>query len=604
MRRQENPQATLEPVRYTVTAKPAAHRFGVRCVLRAGQQNPVFRLPSWIRGSYRVRDFAKHVIRLAAHVDGALASVERLDKRSFRVRAAAGAHLELDYEVHALDESVRKAYLDTRRGFFNGSSLFYEPQGLERAPVEVEILRPAHPACARWRLATAMTPQAADEHGFGVYRAGDYEELIDHPVEMADFQRVAFEVDGIPHAFVLSGRCEVDAERLARDAARICAAQRALFEHEPPLERYLFLTHVTGNGYGGLEHRASCSLVAARDALPRPGATELRKGYRDFLGLVSHEYFHLWNVKRITPRALADSDLGAEAYSRDLWAYEGLTSYYDDLMLLRAGLIDAPAYLDLLAMQATRLQRTPGRRVQTLADASFETWIKHYQPDENTPNAAVSYYVKGALVAACLDLHLRLHSRVGLDEVMRALWRRYGRCGQPAPEGALEALAAEVSGLDLRAQFDRWLRTTDELPLAELLHEFGVQAQLRAARGAEDEGGRVEPQRGAGVWLGVNFRRGELAIAHVLEDSPAQRAGLAADDVVIALDGLRVTRANWDQRLETLAPGREVELHFFRGDELLAVRLVPVAPPQDTWTFTLAAAEGERLARRRAWLGV
>ncbi|MBX6419992.1 MAG: M61 family metallopeptidase [Nevskia sp.] len=594
----------MQPVRYHVVADPAAHRFRVRGVLRAPAANPVFRLPSWIRGSYRVRDFAKHVMDLRARVEGAPAAIERLDKRSFGLRARAGERIELEYQVHALDPSVRKAYLDTRRGFFNGSSLFYCPQGAEGAPFAVEIARPAHLACARWQLATAMTPQAVDAEGFGVYRAADYEELIDHPVEMAEFRRVAFEVDGIPHAFVLSGRCAPDEARLAADAARLCAAQRALFDHEPELERYLFLTQVTGNGYGGLEHRASSALVAARDALPRPGETRLRKGYRDFLGLVSHEYFHLWNVKRIAPRAFLESDLGAEAYSRDLWAYEGVTSYYDDLMLLRAGLLDAPAYLDLLAIQATRLQRTPGRRVQTLAEASFEAWIKFYQPDDNTPNAAVSYYVKGALVAVCLDLHLRRHSSVNLDEVLRALWRRYGRQGTPAPEGALEAVAAEVSGLDLRPQFDAWLRSTEELPLAELLAEFGVQAERRAARGAEDEGGRVEPRNGAPVWLGLRLRSGEATIAQVLEDSPAQRAGLAAGDALVALDGLRVSAATWDQRLETLAPGREVELHFFRGDELHRVRLVAEAPPQDTWTFTLAKVDGERLARRRAWLGV
>ncbi len=348
---------------------------------------------------------------------------------------------------------------------------------------------------------------AVDESGFGSYLAGSYVELIDHPVEMADFQRIDFDVDGVPHALILSGRCEPDAPRLAADLRRVCHAQRELFGQQPGLRQYLFLTQVTANGYGGLEHRASTALVCARDALPRPGQTGLRKGYRGFLGLVSHEYFHLWNVKRITPRRFAESSLAAEAYSRDLWAYEGITSYYDDLMLLRAGLLDAPAYLDLLAEAATRLQRTPGRLVQTVADASFEAWIKYYQPDENTPNAAVNYYIKGSLAALCLDLTLRLHSSTTLDDVMRTLWTRYGRDDRPVPESGLEQIAAELSGLDLRALFDSMLRSTAELPLAELLAEFGIKAALRPASGPGDEGGRGETTAAAGLERPATARR-------------------------------------------------------------------------------------------------
>ncbi len=271
-------------------------------------------------------------------------------------------------------------------------------------------------------------------------------------------------------------------------------------------------------------------------------------------------------------------------------------------MLLRAGLLDAPSYLDLLAEAATRLQRTPGRLVQTVADASFEAWIKYYQPDENTPNAAVNYYIKGSLAALCLDLTLRLHSSVTLDDVMRTLWTRYGRDDQPVPESGLEQIAAELSGLDLRALFDSMLRSTAELPLAELLAEFGIKAALRPASGPGDEGGRGETKL-AMPWSGLQLRGADTGIAQVLSASPAERAGLAAGDVLVALDGLRVSNANWSKLLEGLTPERAVSVHFFRGDELLQTQLTPLLAPADTWVLTLAEADEVKMERRKKWLG-
>jgi predicted metalloprotease with PDZ domain len=590
-------------IRYTVTlADPRAHLFAVACTVAAPDpQGQVFRLPSWIRGSYLVRDFARHVVTVTARSGDQPVPIERLDKRSLRCGKAAGP-LTLECTVYAYDDSVRKAYLDARRGFFNGSSLFYAPAGHEREPVEVEIRRPAD--APGWRLATAMDPASVDAAGFGTYRAADYEEALDHPFELGEFQTVDFSAGGIPHRFVLSGRCEPDAARLAADAAKICTAQRGLFGNEPKLDRYLFLTRVLGSGYGGLEHRASSALTCSRADLPRPGMNGMAREYRTFLGLVSHEYFHLWNVKRITAERFARSDLAAEAYTADLWHYEGVTSYYDDLMLLRAGVIEPPVYLDLLAETATRLQRTPGRRLHTLADASFEAWLKYYQPDENTPNATISYYVKGALAALCLDLHLRLHSNITLDDVMRELWRRYGRDGRPVPERGLEQAAAALSGLPLAAEFDAWLRSTDELPLAALLTEFALNAELRPAIGDADNGGRVSA-RAAGASLGLKLRPGELTVAHVAAGGPAQRAGISGGDTLVALDGLRLAPGAWPHRLLALGEGRRCTLHYFRGDELLAAELTAEAPPLDTWTFTLAAdAPAERLARRKSWLGV
>lgn len=589
------------PIRYTVSpAEPATHRFALRCELDCAESLS-FRLPAWIRGSYLVRDLARHVLDLRAWRGEQPVEIDRLDKSTFRVPAGAPA-LHLEYFVHAFDESVRKAFLDTRRGFFNGSSLFYCPDGWRERPFEVQIERPRGAEFRNWQIATTLPATDVDESGFGLYTAENYEALIDHPVELGCFRRIDFDVGGVPHALVLSGRVELDAERVTADLAKICTAQRAMFEDEPKLDQYLFMAHVVGAGYGGLEHRASTALICSRGDFPKPAQTATSKEYRTFLGLCSHEYFHLWNVKRITAQAFLDSDLAREAYTRDLWHYEGVTSYYDDLFLLRAGLIDAPTYLDVLAEQATRLQRAPARRLHTLADASFETWIKHYQPDENSQNASTNYYVKGALAALCLDLHLRRDSSTTLEEVMRELWRRHGRTGHGVPEGGLEAVAAELSGLDLRPLFDLLLRSTEELPLAEYLAGFGVKAELRACTSAIDDGGRTLAS-GAPPWVGLRLRPGETVVAHVLDDSPALAAGLSAGDQIVALDGLRLSGPQWSRRLDALAAGVPVPVHFFRGDELLSSTLVPRAAPLDTWTFTLVEPRAEAAERRRRWLG-
>ena len=566
-----------------------AHRYELRCELaRPDADGQVFRLPSWIRGSYLVRDFAKHLLTVRAECGGEAVAVTRLDKRSLRCAPCQGP-LVLHYSVHAFDPSVRKAWLDHRRGFFNGSSLLLRPDGFDG---ELAITLEPPPQAPHWRARTTLPAVDVDSRGFGRYRAEDYEAAIDHPVEMGEFTEIDFTVDGIPHALVLNPPAPADAERLREDLTRICAAQRALFNHQPALDEYLFLTQVTANGYGGLEHRSSTALVCAHDDLPRPGEPQSKR-YRQFLGLCSHEYFHLWNVKRITPQAFAESDLGTEAYTRDLWHYEGVTSYYDDLMLRRAGCIDDATYLDLIAETATRVARTPGRLLHSLAESSFEAWTKFYQPDENSPNATVSYYAKGALVALCLDLTLRLEGRITLDEVMRELWRRHGRTNVPVPEGGLEALAIELSGLDLQHRFDAWLRGTEDLPLPSLLGRFGVAAHLEA----DDKGAERH------VYLGLRLRPGSTTIASVLTGSPAERAGLAGGDELTAIDGLRVTAGNLDRLGHRLQAGEPVRVIAFRDQALLDLELTPAPPQADRWRFRLDdQADADAQARRRLWL--
>ena len=591
-------------VRYRITpAAPRAHLYAVELkVERPDPAGQVFRMPVWIRGSYRLRDFAKHVVDLRAEsADGRALAVTRIDKSTLQVAPTGGA-LTLHYRVYAFDDSVRKAFLDTRRGFFNPGSLCYAVAGQTEQPLQLSLGPPDDPACVDWQVATSLQPTRVDAQGFGDYRADDYEDLLDQPVELGAFEQVAFDVNGMPHRLVLAGHAPVDTARVCADLARICAAEHALFDNTLVLDRYLFLTNVMTRGYGGLEHRHSTALVCSRDDLPAPGEAGMKPAYRAFLGLASHEYFHLWNVKRITAQRFAESDLASEAYSRDLWHYEGVTSYYDDLFLLRAGLVPMEDYLDLLAGQATRLWRMAGRGVHSLEDASFETWTKYYQPDENTPNQTVSYYVKGALVALGLDLQLRLRGQ-SLDAVMRLAWQRYGAPGVPVPEGGLEALACEVGGPELKPFFDLALRGTDELPLAEWLAAFGVAAVPRAAVNAADSGGRVVGTPPASA-LGARLANDSLRVAQVRSGSAAEKADLAVGDVLVAVDGWQLAAATAERQLGQLAPGRPVSVHRFRAGRLAEIALVPEAPALDTWTLIPDPdADAAALQRRRAWLG-
>jgi len=595
-----------------VPQSPEAHRFEVSVTVAdpdpAGQ---CFALPAWIPGSYLVRDFARHVVAIGATSGRRGVALAKLDKHTWRAAPCAGP-LTVTAEVHAWDLSVRGAHLDGTHGFFNGASVFLRAVGMEARACEVEILPPRGARYRRWRVATALRRRRAPRHGFGTYVAADYDELIDHPVEMGTFALGAFVAGGVPHEIAITGRHDADMRRLCRDLQRLCAHHIRFWGTPAPMDRYLFLVTAVGEGYGGLEHRASTALLCSRDDLPRAGDAGTGAAYRTFLGLASHEYFHTWNVKRLKPAAFAPYDLARENYTSLLWAFEGITSYYDDLALVRSGLIGERDYLEVIGRAATQLARNPGRARQTVAESSWDAWIKYYRPDENTPNAVVSYYGKGSLVALCLDLLIRerTRGRQSLDDVMRALWRRYGRTGEGVPEDGVERTAAQVTGLRLRGFFDRALRSTGELPLRRLLGTVGLELAVRPAESASDRGGKApstperELARQAAIGARVTTEGAELRLTHVLDGSAAQRAGLAAGDVIVALDGLRATPKNWPALLARRRPGDTVEIFAFRRDELMRFAVTLAARSRDTCVIAPAAgAPASARRRRQAWLG-
>jgi len=477
---------------YTIQPKnPAAHLFEVRLTVAspdpAGQ---VFAIPAWIPGSYMIRDYAKHVISIRAESDGRALALHKIDKSRWQA-APADRSITLCAEIYAFDDSVRGAHLDETHAYFNGSCVFPEVVGQEDVECVVDIQPPAGKVGKDWRVATSMSCKDAVAYEFGSYRCANYAELIDHPVEISQLAIGEFDVTGIPHAIAIRGRTRVDMARVCHDLKTLCEYHMRLLGPPADLNRYLFLLHAPGTGYGGLEHRWSSSNVCARDNLPQRGDVEVSDGYRTFLGLLSHEYFHLWNIKRLKPAVFTPYNLARETHTSLLWVFEGITSYYDDLVMVRSGLITAESYLELLGRVITRVNRTGGRSRQSVAESSFDAWTKFYKQDANAPNAIISYYAKGALIAVTLDLKLRSETdgKTTLDDIMRACWERWGAGEEGMPEDGFEAVCKELAETDLDDFFDAAIRGTGELPLRAMLETVGIKYHLRQASGGSDKGG-------------------------------------------------------------------------------------------------------------------
>jgi len=575
-------------------ADPHAHLFRVTLEVPEPAAEQRLSLPVWIPGSYMVREFGRHLSQLEARQGKRSVPLQQLDKTTWLARCGGKAPLLVSYLVYAFDTSVRTAFLDANRGFFNHTSLCLRVEGREAEPHQVRL----ESLPKGWEVATAMPPGAKR----GEYQAADYDELADHPVELGRFWRGRFEAAGVPHEFVVAGALpSFDGERLLADAKRICEAQIAFWHGQPgkkgaskpPFQRYVFMLNAVEDGYGGLEHRASTALIAARRELPRRGQAGQTEGYVTLLGLISHEYFHTWNVKRLKPAEFARYDYTRENYTELLWFFEGFTSYYDDLMLVRSGLIDEARYLKLVGKTLAGVLGMPGRRVQSVAQASFDAWVKYYRQDENTPNATVSYYTKGALVALALDLTLRSEGRRGatLDQVMQRLWAKSG--GGPISEQDIAEAVHAVAGRSLREELEAWVHGTEDLPLPALLERAGISL-------------RDEPAGGLAAALGLKLSEGPVSgiqVKSVLRGSPAERAGLSPGDELLAADGWRIRRL--DDALAWLQAGGSFELLAVRDQRVFSVRVAPPKASELPRTPSLALADKApkaAVALRRAWL--
>lgn len=574
----------MSTLRYTIEAASLhAHLFRVTLTITKPAAQQTVSLPVWIPGSYLVREFSKNLQQLTARQGRRQLAVLQLDKCSWQIGCKTDQALTLSYEVYAFDNSVRTAWLDSRRGFFNGTSLCLRVHDQEHLPHEL-LLQPVK-GQASWQAATGLSPVKIDKRGFGLYRAADYDELVDCPVELGHFWSGSFTACGIPHRFVVAGALpSFDGERLLTDTQKICEAEirfwhgsGAQARRKAPHKHYVFLLNAVDDGYGGLEHRNSTALICGRRDLPRAGEKKTSEGYTTLLGLISHEYFHTWNVKQLRPDAFTRYDYTRENYTPLLWFFEGFTSYYDDLILRRSGLIDDATYLQLLAKTINWVAQTPGRHVQTVAQSSFDAWVKYYRQDENTPNATVSYYTKGALVALCLDLSLRAEG-YALDEVMRGLWKRC-KAGPMREQDVIDELQA-LTGRSWQQELQAWVHSTAELPLARLLDAQGIRIHAEPGSFAQHLGLRHADTNGS------------VQIKAVLRGSAAEQAGFAAGDEWLGLEvGARSQHGHW--RVTKLADVPEL-----LGKERKAVALVsrdkqllrlPLLVPQQSTVWRLEA---------------
>jgi predicted metalloprotease with PDZ domain len=584
-------------VRYTVGVHNAAsHLLAVTLHIEQPQARQRLALPVWIPGSYLVREFSQHLQGLRATQNGQPVRLRQLDKHRWQADCEPGVPLEVQHEVYAFDASVRTAFLDSTRGFFNGTSTCLRVIGQEDRPHELVIERGQAPE--GWQVATGLRATEVDEAGFGRYLAADYDELVDCPVEMGRFWSGSFNAHGIEHRFVVSGAgAWLDGERLLEDTRRICETQIAFWHGDgpAPFDRYVFMLHASGDGYGGLEHRNSTALICQRSDLPRrlpagdkPAALKATDGYTTLLGLISHEYFHTWNVKRLRPHEFARYDYDQENYTELLWFFEGFTSYYDDLFLRRAGLIDDATYLQLLTKNLNQVLQTPGRHLQSAAQASFDAWVKYYRVGENTPNATVSYYTKGSLIALCLDLTLRGEGHGSLDDVMRALWQRCQ--GGPMREADVRRALKRVGRRDFDTELDAWVHGTQDLPAEKLLQAMGVKSTHEAAPLAQHLGLRVS-EGTSGV-----------TIKAVLRGGAGEAAGLAAGDEWL---GIELPAPRRGEPAEAWRIHKLDEVAWLRGERPRLTALVsrdrrllrcPLEWPPQGKALRLAVGDANRLS--------
>ena len=568
----------------------------------------ILSLPAWIPGSYMIRDFAKNIVQIRVEDEqGAQLPLEKPDKQTWMLPPNNGP-ITVHYTIYAFDLSVRSAYVFDDFAFFNGTSTFLAVEGHRNESLAVTLLKPTQASCANWRVATTL-PLAQDtqHHAFGHYLAKDYNDLIDHPILLGEYDIVSFDVvtplnepqdkeiqqEHTCHfELILAGGHRSDTQRMAQDLRELCAHHFALFADTPPVERYLFITMLTGKDFGGLEHISSTALLYSRDDLPSIAqADHMPDGYRTFLSLCSHEFLHTWHIKRTKPAVLQASALAQEAYTPQLWIYEGFTSYYDDLSLARSHVTPTESYLEVLGQTLTRLERNAGRLKQTVTDSSFDAWTKFYQQDASAINNIVSYYVKGAVIALCLDLHIRIQSKhtLSLDNVMRYLWLHHGKLGVGTPDVIIHHIVLEVFKLPLAQFLQDALYSTKELPVQSLLAEFGIIMQRRARSDANDLGGKAA-NRVQGNQFGASFKSSEtgVIITQVSENTPAYHAGLQVGDQLISFDDWQVSTGNLLNIYAQYANNAQVRLFILRHQRLKQLTLKINEAQLDTLYLTIS----------------
>ena len=541
------------------------HIFKIRLETNCANKHQKFSMPVWTPGSYMLREFAQHIVKINAYDEKQKIQIIKTNKNTFECKNTSSS-LIIDYEVYAFDSSIRSAFIDNYQAFFNGTSLFLRPHDDIKYDYQLTILNPKNDLFSNWQVATALTSVDIDEQGFGIYQASDYDNLVDCPVQISPMKRIKFKVFDTPHEIVLvSDVRSVNENRLKNDLQKLCESQVQIFSDKPPFKNYLFIARFEEGGFGGLEHMNSSMLLSSPYSLPTSADSEPDNNYKSFLSLCSHEYFHTYNVKRIKPIELCPYNYEQESYTTMLWLFEGFTAYYDDLMLKKSSLITAESYLGLLAKSISNFLKTPGRKMQNLAESSFDAWIKFYRPHENSHNTNISYYLKGGLIALFIDLKIRLNTehKKSLDDIMKYCFVNHGN-ESGIDEETFFSILEKIGLIDIKELKNDFIYGLKDLPLVSLLDNFGIETIFSA----EDES--VTSCLG----FKVKFDHQRAFVQSVDYDLPAINAGLSPHDEIIAINKVRIDEKNYHDMLVSLKPKQEIEILYARKKHVFSTILV------------------------------
>lgn len=576
-----------------------AHLFNINMSIQGAAVHQKLSLPVWTPGSYMVREFAQHIVSVKAFEKGKPIDVVKINKNTFQLYNQNNDVAVL-YQVYAFDSSIRAAFIDDQQAFFNGTTIFFRPHDIE-ADYIVNLVRPDLDGCKDWQVATAMPKTKVDNAGFGSYQAHNYDELVDYPFQISPMKRLTFLAKNIPHEIVLAGDVRTfDETRFTENLKTLCENQISLFDNEAPFSSYLFIARFEEGGYGGLEHRNSSMLLSSPYCLPAVGLAEPDQQYRSFLGLCSHEYFHAWNVKKLKPLNFVKYDYDSECYTTMLWLFEGITSYYDDLCLKRSGLISLTSYLELLGKNYSRLLKNKGRHLQSVAQASFDAWIKFYRQNENSSNSSISYYLKGSFIGLLLDLSIRINSqnKISLDNVMSEAYKQYKN---GISESDFFSLLVNMTSIDVNSFKQKYIYGTEELPIGEVLWPFGIDFSL-----VKDELS-IDDRTKMSAFLGLKLRldENERAIVSFVEhDGPAMMAGLSPQDEIIAINEHRLDSANMSELLAALQAGQSAKILYSRKKCIRSCTIVPKDLPRQICKLSLKSRiETTQLYMLKSWLG-
>lgn len=538
------------------------------------------KLPVWTPGSYLVREFARHIDLVELETGAGLwERVRKVDKHTWQVETGGRSALRLRYRLYCFDWSVRTNMVDDDHAFLNGAATFLYAAGYEKIPVTIRIDAPAN-----WNRVSTSLP-CVDGNIF-IRQARDLDELVDSPIETGSHESYFFEAAGVKHELAMYSSSNADIDKLQRDLTAIIEEETAIFGSHPCTE-YLFIIHHSESSFGGLEHlHSSVNHITRRHYEG--------KKYRQAISLLAHEYFHLWNVKRIRPAELAKYNYDEETYTELLWFFEGVTSYYDDLVCCRAGIFSREDYLEIVSDNLNRVLNTPGIQVQTLAEASFDTWIKYYRQHEHSHNNQVSYYTKGGIVAMLLDFILldASEGRYSYDDVLRALYEAYQQDpSQGITEWQVRELMESFSGLDLRETFLKYLHRTEALDPAPVFEKLGLVLSDTTDRSK--------------AWNGLHIRKQEnkYYVAKLDRGFSAYDSGLQVNDEIISIDGIEVMEAP-DAILNGKQPGSTVQLEVFRQGLQRSITMAISADTRYNYRIDIPAALTERQQQLlEKWLG-